>query len=400
MRLWAMALLFFGVPLFLYAATGTIDSSYKYAWGNKMGWVNFAPSNATVTVTDSAVTGYIWSSVFGWINLAPTNGGVTHNGTGALSGKAWGQNTGWINFNGVTINTATGKFLGTATSEAAGTITFNCANCDVRTTWRPSSSGSSSGSGSGGSGSGGSGSGDTSVTGIVLSGRAYPLSKVTVLKDGKVALTTAAGPDAKFEASLTGLSSGTYSIGVYSEDANGRRSGTFTIPVAFTAGAGAKVSGIFLAPTVGVDKVEVKYGENIAIFGQSAPAATVTISVHSPEEIFVDTVTDEDGAYLYNLDTTKLSYGQHLAKSKATYKNEITAFGGTAAFKVGDKTVLAQQKVCGRGDVNGDCRINLVDFSVAAYWYKRPNPPATPDLNNDGKVDLVDLSIMAYNWTG
>jgi hypothetical protein len=53
-----------------------------------------------------------------------------------------------------------------------------------------------------------------------------------------------------------------------------------------------------------------------------------------------------------------------------------------------------------RSDINGDGRINIVDFSVSAYWYKRPNPPKSIDLNDDGKVDLTDFSIMAYYWTG
>jgi hypothetical protein len=50
--------------------------------------------------------------------------------------------------------------------------------------------------------------------------------------------------------------------------------------------------------------------------------------------------------------------------------------------------------------MNNDRRVNLVDFSIAAYWYKRSSPPASVDLNGDGKVDLVDFSIMAFYWTG
>ncbi|HBZ36322.1 MAG TPA: hypothetical protein DEO26_01140, partial [Candidatus Veblenbacteria bacterium] len=53
-----------------------------------------------------------------------------------------------------------------------------------------------------------------------------------------------------------------------------------------------------------------------------------------------------------------------------------------------------------KADLNDDGRVNIVDFSIAAYWYKRLSPPASVDLNTDGKVDIVDFSIMAYNWTG
>ena len=69
---------------------------------------------------------------------------------------------------------------------------------------------------------------------------------------------------------------------------------------------------------------------------------------------------------------------------------------------MGKKNVLApvQEKTIVKGDLNGDRKVNLVDFSVAAYWYKRANPPASVDVNGDGKVNLVDFSIMAFHWTG
>jgi hypothetical protein len=53
-----------------------------------------------------------------------------------------------------------------------------------------------------------------------------------------------------------------------------------------------------------------------------------------------------------------------------------------------------------RGDLNNDCKVNLIDFSIMAYWYKKPAPPMTVDLNGDHVVSLVDFSILAYNWTG
>jgi photosystem II stability/assembly factor-like uncharacterized protein len=52
-----------------------------------------------------------------------------------------------------------------------------------------------------------------------------------------------------------------------------------------------------------------------------------------------------------------------------------------------------------RVDFNNDRRVNLVDFSILAYWYKRPSPPKHLDLNNDGKIDLVEFSTLIYYWT-
>ena len=56
-----------------------------------------------------------------------------------------------------------------------------------------------------------------------------------------------------------------------------------------------------------------------------------------------------------------------------------------------------------RADLNCDGYVNIVDFSILAYWYKRIltlEAAKMVDLNHDGKVDLIDFSIMAYHWTG
>lgn len=165
--LFVLSVLFFATASTVHAADGIIDAAHSYTWGDKLGWINFAATNGNVSVTDSALSGYIWSSAYGWINLAPAHGGVTNNG-GVLGGKAWGENTGWIDFNGITINSSTGKFSGTTISEAVGTLTFDCANCDVRTDWRPASAGGSVGAGGSGatgkSGGSGSSAGPTQIT--------------------------------------------------------------------------------------------------------------------------------------------------------------------------------------------------------------------------------------------
>jgi hypothetical protein len=144
-----LCVLVFPIPTFASSTNGTIDSSYKYAWGDKLGWVNFGATNGGVSVTDSVVTGYAWSDVLGWINLAPSNSGVINDAEGDLSGYAWNESAGWINFANVAISN-TGIFSGTAATDAAGTLTFDCGNCDVRTDWRPAST-RSSGGGSGSS---------------------------------------------------------------------------------------------------------------------------------------------------------------------------------------------------------------------------------------------------------
>ncbi len=121
---------------FVFAATGTIDTTYKYAWSNNAGWINFGCTYCNVQVTDTAITGYAWSQNYGWIKLDPNGGGILNSG-GNLSGSAWGENTGWVNFGNVEINSS-GQFTGTASGDVVGTVSFSgCgSNCGVTTTWR------------------------------------------------------------------------------------------------------------------------------------------------------------------------------------------------------------------------------------------------------------------------
>ncbi|MCX6794425.1 MAG: dockerin type I repeat-containing protein [Candidatus Falkowbacteria bacterium] len=270
--------------------------------------------------------------------------------------------------------------------------------------------GGSSGSGSSGSGSSGGGGAASLPSTVTLSGRAYPLSQVTILKDGQIAATTIAGPDASFKVSLAIASSGNYIIAVYGEDSQGIRSNLFTFPMSLATGSSSTVNDIFIAPTITIDKTEVKRGDTLVIFGQSSPNAEMTIEVNSENSLFFKTIADSKGAYLSNFDTSPLEVGQHLTRSKAAAAGKISPASKTLSFAVNDTgSVLAPTtpttaKIL-KGDLNKDGRVNLIDFSIAAYWYKRTLSTASSALekerlNGDGKIDLIDFSIMAYYWTG
>ena len=130
------------------ALAGNIEPN-SFAWGENVGWINFAPSQGPgVTVTGTAVTGFAWGENIGWINLSPTNGGVINDGAGNLTGFAWGENVGWISFScqntgtcatasyGVTIGPTTGLFSGFAWGENVGWINFAPTGGGVTTSWR------------------------------------------------------------------------------------------------------------------------------------------------------------------------------------------------------------------------------------------------------------------------
>jgi hypothetical protein len=250
------------------------------------------------------------------------------------------------------------------------------------------------------SGGGGPVAGAPVETSVNFSGRAYPLSKITILKDGQAAITAVSGPDAQFNISLTGLSGGNYSFSVLGEDNLGRRSTLFTFPLYVTQGTATRISVIFLTPTIDVDKQEVKKGDNITIFGQTVPYGEVSISVDAPQELLVKSEADKNGVYLYTFNTGLLEAGGHLVKARAALDSVASAYSTAVSFTVGGKNVEKEQVREKAEDFNQDGKVNLIDFSILAYWYKRASPPLTVDLNNDGKVTLVDFSIMVSGWTG
>lgn len=148
-----MALLL-GLPFFAPVASAAGNTT-GYAWSSKIGWVNFGCDGCNAQVTSSVLTGYAWNDNYGWIKLDVSSpdgtGGIKNTTSGVLSGYAWGDNVGWIDFAGVTISTSSGEFSGTATgdsrSDIVGTLNFDCATCNVQTTWRPTTTTSGGGGG-------------------------------------------------------------------------------------------------------------------------------------------------------------------------------------------------------------------------------------------------------------
>lgn len=236
---------------------------------------------------------------------------------------------------------------------------------------------------------------------VVISGRAYPFSKVMILQDGQLIATTIADQGANFNVSVSGLSTGNYIFSVYGRDSSGNRSSTLSFPTYVTTGITVQIGSVFIAPTISLNKIEVRRGDLVEIFGQSIPSDTIDIHVHSTNELFLKTQSDSNGVYLYNLDSSQLESGQHVAMSMAMLGNNSSLLSNTIAFEVGTKNVFANPSGCNlRADVNGDCRVNLVDFSILAYWQGKSNPPANVLLDGTSRVDFRDFSIMAYNWTG
>jgi len=233
------------------------------------------------------------------------------------------------------------------------------------------------------------------VTKVVLQGKAYPLSSITVLQDGKIVTTTIADAQANFKIEITNITAGIWTFGIWAEDKEGRKSITFSFTTSVTSGMTTTISGIFLPPTIDIDKTLVQRGETLNILGITAPQSEVSIFVRSPQEIIKKTNAKTDGTWFHPFDTTPLEDGFHTTRAKAASpEGLLSTFSQTLAFSVGKEVVGIK-----KADINEDKKVNLVDFSILLYNWGIPKNP-TADLNGDGRVNLTDFSIMLYYWTG
>lgn len=267
---------------------------------------------------------------------------------------------------------------------------------------------------SGGHPGGGGGGGSLPIlsSSVNFSGLAYPNSKIFFLRDGVLLNTFFTNASGTFVYNLNNVSSGNYRYTFYAQDARGGYSSHLVFPLTVVAGNSYQISNIFIPPTVYFDVTEIKQGDPLSFYGYSAPNSIVFLEIKNSQTgaiITVQTNTNADGYYLYILDTSSLIAGTYEIKIKAKLQTNESSYTNIYNFIIGTKTVekpIEKDPRCPlKGDVNDDCRVNLVDFSITAYWYKRSISPAfiqieKTQLSGDGKIDLVDFSILAYYWTG
>jgi len=243
---------------------------------------------------------------------------------------------------------------------------------------------------------GGGGGGGPTPTKVILKGKAYPNAFLTLLKNDKVAATFIAPKSGLFKKELTGLSGGIYTFGIWAEDTEGRRSVTLSFTISVLTGTTTSISGIFISPTISLTPTQVERGDKVNIFGQVFPESQVDIFVSS-KEIVEETISDYQGNWAYEFDTTPLEEREHNARAKALYKEgEQSPFSQTIPFLVLEPGAL----ICEGVDLNFDGEVNIVDFSILLYFWRQTNPSnVCADINFDGIVNIIDFSIMMYYWT-
>jgi hypothetical protein len=246
-----------------------------------------------------------------------------------------------------------------------------------------------------GGGGGGSGVHPTggSIGRVILEGYAHPGGIVSVLRDGVLVQEINVGSDGRFSAILNETPLGTHVLTFYGVDATGTRSGLLSFQVLLTSLSRTTALQLFIPPTLSVE--EGSAGQ-LEVSGSTVPGASVGVIITNGDTTIslLTGVADENGNYLLSVSRSLLQSSSIAFRALAAVNTVRSPFG------LAVRVPISSVKIALRGDFNNDGRVNLIDFSMLAYWHERANPPAAIDLNGDGKVSLVDFSILTYYWTG
>ncbi len=234
---------------------------------------------------------------------------------------------------------------------------------------------------------------------VTLTGLAMPGSTVQVLKDGVSLLAVQAGADGSFHADATGLERGTYTFSLYATDHKQRKTASYAATLTAGAGTSNTVSNIILPPTLSLDTDQVAVGAPVHISGEATPNSGIEVSFTPKGSTSADvqyfTATTSTSGVWDLMATGTLQKGTYQVKARQLLPTAQSDFSAPAYVGIGQSPSVSATN---RADINGDGKVNLIDFSIMLSMWGTSNVRA--DLNDDGTVNLADFSILLFNWTG
>lgn len=239
-------------------------------------------------------------------------------------------------------------------------------------------------------------------TQVMLEGRAYPNSRVQILKDGQLIGMAQSDSNAKFSYMYSNATPGPTTFGFWSEDAKQIKSITYTTTFQVTQNAVTNVGNIYLPPTIRALVKRIAPGNILNIDGTTVPNSQVSVLLDKGKTPAMTATSSNIGSWDMKLPTTGLTpeiYHQILPFF------ELSQGEGSVRLKSGTGLALnifvgnneATDKSLGP-DLNRDGKVNLTDFSMLLFRWNGNDQLA--DLNKDGKVGIADFSILLFNWTG
>ena len=236
---------------------------------------------------------------------------------------------------------------------------------------------------------------------VNFSGLAYPGATVTILRDGVIIANVVADASGGFATPVSGIGAGSYVFYVYAKDPNGVVSASNVFPFVLNGKSVVNITGILVAPTLSADKIAVQGTDTLTLSGYATPNSQISISSKQLPNTY-RAVSDQSGQYQYILDASSLATGAYTLHAVSIVGGQTSPQSKGVLFLMGLSTVKNKKTSlgCAGGDLNNDGKVDIIDYSIMKYWYKKQNPPACVDLSSDGTVNLKDFSILASDWTG
>lgn len=237
-------------------------------------------------------------------------------------------------------------------------------------------------------------------SGVGFSGYAYPGAEVVLLKNMMEIERVFADSSAFFSISVAEPYNSTSIYTLYADDASKERSLLLNYPLVVSSGTFTQVSGIVFALTITTDKINAQKDDSLIIEGYGRPQREITVMIRESGIVkkIYQTMTNVQGKYSFVISLSSFPPARYSVSAQYTGDTRISKI---ISFTMGEETLSRELNSLGiPGDCSLDRRVNLVDFSILAFWYGRENPPSCIDTNKDGIINLVDFSILAYYWTG
>jgi len=235
------------------------------------------------------------------------------------------------------------------------------------------------------------------LSNINFAGLAPPQSTVTVLKDGVYATQSQTNSIGAFTASLTGLERGVYTFLIYATDSASRKSASVASTLTLGQGTSNSISSLLVPPTIELSSEALEVAADVRVFGAGLRGSTIELALRtSGEKKYTTTIasTSANGAWEITVPSKDLSRGTQTLRASGLIGGRASGNSTEVTLTVGG--VTASSGVT--GDINGDGKVNLVDFSIFLLNWNTSNEES--DFNDDGTVNLADFSILLFNWTG
>ena len=233
---------------------------------------------------------------------------------------------------------------------------------------------------------------------VHFQGIAAPYGRVAITRDAQTPLTMSTVADAVFDVSLSNEPVGQHVYKISGTDRDGLSLAPLTVSLNLTSGSATFITGLFLGPSITIDKTSVKLGQFVTVSGSTAPDSDLTISVNSVKALSFSVTANPAGRWSKMINTQDVGVGTHTVKARAVSGGtNISEFSQTVSFAVNPLGQCDGKKTA---DLNCDGRVNLTDFSILLFFWQQRNPAnARADINADGQVTIVDFSIMLFQWT-